>query len=137
MEETFFKIEFIEELNLSHLTFQRKCTSDHFRLAYGQLVELFHSKGHNNHITDTSTMGVIGVVDQQWVKANVVPNMRKFADKTKKLNIALILGNDIFATFAAKNIARNFLDKQNIDIHYFAGEAEAFDWFKEERTLAA
>ncbi|WP_020529596.1 hypothetical protein [Flexithrix dorotheae] len=137
MEESFFKLEFIEELNLSHLTFLKKCTSDQYRLAYGQLVELFKSKGHHNHITDTSTMGVIGVEDQQWVKANVVPNMRKFADSTKKLNIALILGDDIFATFAAKNIARNFMDKQNIDIHYFAGETEAFDWFKEESALAA
>ncbi|MDW7692359.1 hypothetical protein R9C00_13515 [Flammeovirgaceae bacterium SG7u.111] len=135
MTTDFFSLEFIEDLGLSHLTFKRKCTSEEYRLAYTKLIELFEEKGHHNHVTDTSSLGTVGIADQQWVKSDVVPNLRKIVDKAHKLNIALILGNDIFATFAAKNIARNFMDKQNIDIHYFPVVAESFEWFKQEREL--
>jgi|GEM_PF-6100335 len=136
IETEFYKIEFTEDLQSTHLSFKKKCESERYREAYTVLIKIFEERGHFSHITDTSSMGVISLEDQEWVKEKVVPQIRRFANSSKKLNIALILGDDVFANFAAKNIARHFIGELNIDIHYFAKYQEAYEWHvKEQNTI--
>ncbi len=106
MENEKYELNYSNETNSTILVFKQKCPDDLFREAYSEMLELFKKNKCFKHITDTSGMGVVSIENQKWVGQEIVTNMKASVPTGKKLHVALVLGDDIFATVAAKNIER-------------------------------
>ncbi len=128
IEEKDFFISYNQEEQFSFLKFNNKCSSTIYHRAYNDLLRTFHTYRHHKHITDTSDMGVVSIDDQKWVKVNIVPQIRQAVSMDKTLNIGLVLGRDIFATIAAKNIAKRFDSEKKTHIQFFPEKEKAHEW---------
>lgn len=128
MNEKKYELNYNEKLDATTLKFLDRCDPDEFREAYTQMLELFKSQSCYKHITDTSKMGVVSVENQKWVGKEIVGNMKAAVPAGKKLHVGLVLGNDIFATVAAKNIERISEEERIMIVEEFPTIVDAESW---------
>lgn len=131
MENEKYELSYSNEIDSTILIFKQKCPDDVFKKAYSEMLEMFKENNCFKHITDTSGMGVVSVENQKWVGQEIVANMKAAAPAGKKLHVALVLGDDIFATVAAKNIERMTEEEKTMYVNEFSSISAAKSWIKE------
>ena len=125
-----FNLEFNSDIGATILTFTNRCSPEEFQKAYKAMLNLFLESKTTKHITDTSKMGVVSVDNQKWVGKEIVSKMKSSIPSDSKLNVGLVLGNDIFATVAAKNIERISEEESKMIVKEFPSISDAKDWIK-------
>ena len=127
-----YELCFVPALNATFLKFFRKPSVEQFRKAYFEMSEAFIAdKSISSHITDTSLMGVVPLESQQFVIKEIVPAMRRSLPSNQELVIALILGDDVFASFAAKNMGKKVSEKlTGVNVNFFGNYEAGVDWLK-------
>lgn len=124
-----YELSFNEELQSTILVYSRRCEESEFKEALIEMLKLFRLKGCKKHMTNTSKMGVVSVANQKWVASEIVSKMKESVGD-EKLQIALVLGDDIFATVAAKNIERLSEDETKLVVRDFPNAEAASNWLK-------
>lgn len=126
-----YQISILDNLKASFLKFKKKPASGGLRSAYTQLVEIFSKNKLHKHMTDTSLMGVVSIEDQKWVSGEVVPKLKSSINDSDELQIALILGADVFSAFGAKNMAKKAKQMSlGLKINFFSNKDEADVWLR-------
>lgn len=126
-ESVHFTIGFDEEIQATYLIFHDFCNTELFKEAHLRILEAFLKHRSGKHFTDTRNMGAVSPKIQTWVATTIVPEMA-FVSPRGKAHIALILGKDVFANFAAENIAEK--TTQISHTRFFDQEVMARDWLK-------
>lgn len=103
-EHELYEISLEEDIQATCLRFKDFCNTEFFKEAHLKLLEAFLEHRTGKHLTDVRQMGAVHPDVQIWVANTIVMEMAQ-ASPLAKVYIALILGEDIFANFAAENIA--------------------------------
>lgn len=102
-ENTFMYTGFNPISKHTFLIFKKMSKEEHVKLGYQKLLEVYTKYGCGYHLTDTRKMGVVSPKAQEYVYEHILPKMIEHTEHS--ITVALIVGKDIFAQFAAKNIS--------------------------------
>lgn len=103
------------------ITFHGSLKSEEYKAAMLANYDLCQQSHIKNWLQNNKDAGILSLEDQKWVSETLIPKAAKEVDK-----IAVVVSNDVFRKFAAKNI----LDKQKgkLNFQYFNSLEDATAW---------
>ncbi|BDD12705.1 hypothetical protein FUAX_51370 (plasmid) [Fulvitalea axinellae] len=127
MSNSEFPVEYINDSYLK-ITYLKTYDDEEFSELHKHLID-FQTKCPNKGLlmVDTKKMGVLSMEKQAHIAKYVVPTLSEQAGQ--KMRIALLLGDDVFASFGAKNIAQKSDDASVTKP--FSDQSEAETWLTE------
>ncbi|OJJ14141.1 hypothetical protein BKI52_44265 [marine bacterium AO1-C] len=132
-DDAFVSIGYDNHKHYTFMRFKKNCSSKQFRDYHYKMLDFFKEKQPNQHLVDTSKMGVISLEDQQYIGKNIIPQMARFSGEDT-LHIAVIVSRDVFTKFAVQNIDKQTkaIDKkEKIDHQMFGNETNAIAWLEQ------
>ncbi|BDD12707.1 hypothetical protein FUAX_51390 (plasmid) [Fulvitalea axinellae] len=120
-------LEFSEDSYI-RFAYQEKSTKEEFETLHKDLVKFQKTCPKKNRLmVNTSKMGVLSLDQQGFITNKIIPQMATHAGE--KMRIALILGDDVFASFSAKNVVEK--SDEVSATQCFSNEEDAAAWLKE------
>ncbi|BDD12186.1 hypothetical protein FUAX_46180 (plasmid) [Fulvitalea axinellae] len=108
-----------------YLGFFNSSTDEEFYSIHRELVNLQKtSKIKHRLLVNTVGIGVLSLSRQKMITDELIPLMSEQAGR--QMHVALVTGDDVFASFATKNIGQKL--KKTSKVKLFNKETEAESW---------
>ncbi len=122
-------IGFDKDADFTFMKYKEHVDSDQFISTHKKVVEMLTKMDmySGKHLVDTKVLKTVSLESQKWVAENVIPLIQQ-KSKNSKAKIALILSEDVFGSFAVKNISKK-ADAIS-ETHFFNNYDEAITFLK-------
>ncbi|MCG8477034.1 MAG: hypothetical protein MI784_16325 [Cytophagales bacterium] len=103
VDTEYYSLVYDEKMETTILSFKKNCGDERLLEASRMITDFVAHYRNHKHITDTSLLGPISIEAQKELAEEILPVM--CALPSKRMVVGLVLGTDVFASYAAKNIS--------------------------------
>lgn len=121
--------EYSQEGDYTQVTYHQHMQFSERKEKTKELTEFVINHGVRKHIFDTRDMGVVSPEAQKWASEYFGKHVMATLAKGESFRCGIIVGKDIFAKVAAKNMSSAVAAKDShFIVQYFTTAAEAKAW---------
>lgn len=133
-ENEFIEIIYDEELKVLSFVYKVQPQSDKFMELNQKFLDEFKTLDCNKILINAIEIKLVSVENQNWVANTMIPEMLKHING-RKLYHAQILNSDAFVQFAAHNIQKKSMKKDEgspMEINAFEKVEDGINWLSQQ-----